>query len=79
MKTRENINFHYDKKVDVLYASVGKPKPAKSIETDKGYILRVDPHTGDPIGFTIIHYMKRINKGLLKSVPEFKTAIGTLT
>jgi hypothetical protein len=73
MKNKKNkIDFHYDKDVDVLYASLGKPMPAKSVEKDNGTVLRIDPKTGRYIGFTIIDYMARLKSGMLKSVPEFE-------
>ena len=72
MKLNNNLNFHYDSAVDILYANIGDPKPAASIEKENGTILRVDPTTGKIIGFTVIHYMKRIKAGLLKSIPEFE-------
>ena len=72
MKRDKNIDFHYDKEVDVLYASIGKPKPAKSIEKGNGTIIRIDAITGEVVGFTVIHYMRRIKDGLLKEIPEFK-------
>jgi len=72
MKNINKIQYHYDRDVDVLYASIGKPKPARSIEKENGTIIRVDPMTGKIVGFTVIHYMKRIKDGLLKSIPEFE-------
>ncbi len=72
MKLKNQIAFHYDKEVDVLYANIGDQKPATSIEKGNGTTIRLDPSSGKIIGFTVIHYMKRIKKGLLKSIPEFE-------
>ena len=66
------IKYHYDRDVDVLYASLGNPKAAKTVEKENGIILRIDPDTGQTIGFTVVHYMKRLNAGLLISIPEFE-------
>lgn len=67
----KKITFNYDNEADVLYASLGKPKPAKSIDKENGIILRVDPNSGEYIGFTIINYMARKSSGKLKKVPHF--------
>jgi uncharacterized protein YuzE len=68
---RLDLSFHYDSEADVLYASVGKPKPAKSIDFPNGIVLRVDPISGNYIGFTIINYMARKISGSLKKIPHF--------
>ena len=67
-----DINFNYDESADVLYASVGEPKPAKSIDYDNGIVLRIDPKSGEYIGFTIINYMAQKKQGHLKKIPHFK-------
>ena len=72
MKKKIEIDFHYDREVDVLYASIGKPRPATSIEKGNGILLRIDPKTNDIIGFTVIKYMKRKKDGFLKHIPEFE-------
>lgn len=72
MNIKNKINFHYDQEVDVLYASIGKPKPATSVEQNDGTLIRVDPHSNKVVGFTVINYMYRIKKGLLKTVPGFE-------
>ena len=72
MNKANQINFHYDSDVDILYASMGVPKPAASVEKGNGTILRIDPVTGDLVGFTVIHYMERIKSGLLDSIPGFE-------
>jgi uncharacterized protein YuzE len=72
MNNVRNINFNYDKEVDVLYATTGKPQKATSLEVGNGTVIRINPKTKKVIGFTVTHYMKRINKGLLKSIPLFE-------
>jgi uncharacterized protein YuzE len=67
-----NIKYDYDKEADVLYASVGEPKPAKSVDYKNGIVIRIDPHSGKYIGFTIIDYMKRKKRGMIKRIPHFK-------
>ena len=71
-KIGESINYNYDKEADVLYASVGKPQPAKSIDYENGVVLRIDPNSKKYVGFTIINYMDRKKQGKLKRIPHFK-------
>ncbi|MDR3668379.1 MAG: DUF2283 domain-containing protein [Ignavibacteriaceae bacterium] len=68
-----DLSFHYDSEVDILYASVGKPKPAKSDDFPNGIVLRIDPSTGNYIGFTIINYMARKKRGSIKKIPHFNS------
>jgi uncharacterized protein YuzE len=70
---RLDLSFHYDSEADVLYASVGKPKPAKSIDFPNGIVLRIDPVSGNYIGFTIINYMARKKSGSIKKIPHFSS------
>ena len=70
---RLDISFHYDSEADILYASVGKPKPAKSIDFPNGIVLRIDPTSGNYVGFTIINYMARKKSGSIKKIPHFSS------
>ena len=70
---RLDVSFHYDSEADILYASVGKPKPAKSIDFPNGIVLRIDPTSGNYIGFTIINYMARKKSGSIKKIPQFNS------
>lgn len=62
-KTKERLNFFYDKEADVLYVSKGKPS-AKDLsqETENDVVVRTDPHTGEVRGLTIINFSKRSSK-----------------
>ena len=42
----KGLTFEYDEHADVLYISVGTPKPAISEEVDEGIIFRRDPRIG---------------------------------
>jgi len=68
---KNNLKFSYDNDSDVLYAYINKPTPAKSIEHKDGIVLRLDPHSGKYVGFTIIDYMSRKKRGKIKSIPHF--------
>ena len=52
----KGLTFEYDEHADVLYISVGAPKPAISEEVDEGIIFRRDPATRQLTGLTIIDF-----------------------
>lgn len=65
------ISFRYDKDADVLYAYVGKPKPAICEETAEGVLIRRDIKTNKVVGFTIVSYSRKRKKGQLSKIPHF--------
>lgn len=71
-KIKGKIRFHYDKKGDILYSYINKPRKAKCIEYENGILIRVDPKTNKIVGFTAIGYEKRKKDGLLKNIPHFE-------
>ncbi|MBX3066807.1 MAG: DUF2283 domain-containing protein [Anaerolineae bacterium] len=56
----------YDKEADVLYLSVGDPRPAVSREIGDDVLLRLDPDTGQIVGMTILNLSDRES---LESLP----------
>ena len=61
MKNKELI-FGYDKEVDVLYISLGKPqKGMQYIELNTNQVLRVDPKTKEIVGITITDFSKQFS------------------
>lgn len=56
----ESLGASYDDEADVLYLWRGAgPVEAVSLTTDDGHVVRIDPETGDVVGFTIIDYAAR--------------------
>lgn len=49
----------YDKKADVLYLSIGAPRPAISEELGDDILLRHDIETGEVVGLTIFNLASR--------------------
>lgn len=64
----KKMSFSYDKKADVLYLSVGKPKKSISREIEDGILLRVDSKTKQITGLTIIDFESRFQKAKPKSI-----------
>lgn len=67
-----SLVYNYDEEADVLYAYLGEPKPAESIDYENGIVVRKDPKSKKYIGFTIINYRDRKRQGKLKKIPHFK-------
>jgi len=49
----------YDKANDVLYISLGNPRPGLTSEVNEGDLVRIDPDTNEVIGVTILDFKKR--------------------
>lgn len=56
-----DLRITYDSNADVLYVSIGPPKPAICDTLDSGVVIRYDEETDGIIGFTIIDFLKRFN------------------
>jgi uncharacterized protein YuzE len=60
LEKKENLNWEYDDEADVLYISIGEPKPAEGFDIGTGVIARVDPETKELVGLTIIGLSEKI-------------------
>lgn len=49
----------YDSDADVLYLSIGEPRPAVSQELGDDVLLRVDAQTGEVVGITVLNLSAR--------------------
>jgi uncharacterized protein YuzE len=49
----------YDTEADVLYLSIGAPRPAVSQEVGNDVLLRVDTQTGEVVGLTVMNLSSR--------------------
>ena len=58
----KRLTFFFDREADVLYLSVGKPRPALSKEVGDDILVRVDPKTHRVVGCTILNLTKRFGK-----------------
>jgi uncharacterized protein YuzE len=56
-----NLWVDYDDSTDVLYLSIGEPRPAVTHEDedDDNLLIRKDPQTGETVGVTILEYYNR--------------------
>lgn len=53
------MQIAYDREADVLYLTVGEPRPAISREIGDDVLLRVDAETGEVVGMTILNLSTR--------------------
>ncbi len=58
----KQLRFFFDREADILYLSVGKPRPALSKEMGDDIVVRVDPKTRRVVGCTILNLTKRFRK-----------------
>ena len=65
------LQYSYDRDVDVLYASIGNPRPAICTEPRDGVLIRHDVDTDEVVGFTIINYSRQKKRGHLNNIPYF--------
>lgn len=62
------INWDYDEDADVLYLSIGEPRPAIGIDIGDGLVLRYDEGQREVVGLTVIGLQTRLQKGLSASL-----------
>ncbi len=64
---QEEIGWDYDEEADVLYLSVGEPKPAVGVDIGEGVVARYDETHKEVVGITLIGLRARLLKGLDQS------------
>ncbi|MDB9529305.1 DUF2283 domain-containing protein [Oscillatoria sp. CS-180] len=62
LQTSNQANWDYDDEADVLYLSVGTPRPAISVDIGDGVVLRYDEATQEVIGLTVIGLKAKLAK-----------------
>jgi uncharacterized protein YuzE len=59
------ITWDYDEEADVLYLSIGEPRPAIGMDIGEGIIVRYDEISQEVVGLTLIGLRARVMKNLL--------------
>jgi len=59
-KKATTISWDYDEGADVLYLSIGEPRPAVGVDIGEGVILRYDEARGEIVGLTFIGLRARL-------------------
>ena len=54
------ITWDYDEEADVLYLSIGEPRPAVGVDIGEGLILRYDEAHKEVVGLTLVGLRARL-------------------
>ncbi len=54
LQASDRANWDYDNEADVLYLSVGEPRPAVGVDIGDGVVLRYDEDIQEVVGLTVI-------------------------
>ncbi len=52
----KNLRVDYEPDSDILFASIGAPVPATSIEVETGVLIRISPEKDKVVGIEILDY-----------------------
>jgi len=58
------LQWDYDEEADVLYLSVGEPRPAIGTDIGEGLVVRYDEKTKEVVGLTLVGLRARVLKSL---------------
>jgi uncharacterized protein YuzE len=59
MDKAKTLNYYYDREEDILYVTLGDSDSALCIEQGEGFLVRIDPESGEVVGFTVIDFSLR--------------------
>jgi len=62
LQASDRANWDYDDEADVLYLSVGEPRPAVGVDIGDDVVLRYDEETQEVIGLTVIGLRAKLAK-----------------
>jgi uncharacterized protein YuzE len=58
------LQCDYDDEADVLYLSIGEPRPAVGTDIGEGLVVRYDEMTKEVVGLTLVALHARVLKSL---------------
>lgn len=64
LDARESLTWDYDADADVLYLSIGSPRPAVSVDLGEGLIVRYDEVEDEVVGLTVTDLRARLSDEL---------------
>ena len=53
------LSYHYDRDEDILYVTLGDSGSAVCVEQGDRLLVRIDPESGEVVGFTVIDFSQR--------------------
>ncbi len=60
----DSLRWDYDEDADVLYLSIGEPKPAVGVDIGEGIVVRYDETENQIVGLTLSGLRARVLKNL---------------
>lgn len=66
LERRDALSWEYDEEADVLYLSIGEPRPSVSVDLGEGMVARYDEGENEVVGLTVIGFRDRLLKGLAR-------------
>ena len=81
------LTFNYDRDVDVLYISVGSPKPARAEHFDDDILLRYALDSDEIVGMTVLGFralggidevLRRLSMPALNAIADHKDELRKL-
>lgn len=60
----DSLRWDYDEIADVLYLSIGDPKPAVGVDIGEGIVVRYDETENQIVGLTLTGLRARVLKNL---------------
>ena len=64
MEKSAEVSWYYDEEADVLYLSVGEPKPAVGVDIGEGVVARYDEENKELVGVTLVELRARLLREL---------------
>ncbi|MBI3392793.1 MAG: DUF2283 domain-containing protein [Nitrospirae bacterium] len=64
LESAGTLDWEYDEEADVLYISIGKPRPALGTDIGEGVIVRYDEAKKEVVGLTIMGFRARTLQSL---------------
>jgi len=66
LEQKPSLTWYFDDEADVLYISIGEPRPSVGADIGDGTIVRSDEKESEVTGITIIGFRERIMKSFPK-------------
>ena len=60
----DSLRWDYDEETDVLYLTIGEPKPAVGVDIGEGIVVRYDETEKQIVGLTLTGLRARVLKNL---------------
>ena len=64
LEGREEILRSYDDEADVLYLSLGEPRPSLGVDIGDGVVVRYDDEANEVVGVTLIGLRAKLQREL---------------